>query len=90
MYAGIFSNKEDYECQAKRLIKRAEVLNRVYTEKNTRMINELRCGAEMSSDLAIFGTLLRNYEDKESEDLLLLGGYAENMDLRNFGECELW
>ncbi len=89
MYASIFSNKEEYECQVKRLIKRAESLNRIYLEKNELINKRANCGAEITPELIIFGNLLKNFEN--SEDLYTLKDFAENLQNKESSqECGLW
>jgi hypothetical protein len=90
MYAAIFSDSGNYECQVQRLMKRGAILNGLYQEKNTRMMRELQCGAEISPNLIIFGNLLENF--KESSDFNLLRSYADDLGRQNtlnWG-CALW
>ena len=89
MYAAIFSDKEEYECQIQRLMSRLEVLNDIYIEKNNQMVEELGCGTGTLSNLIVFGSLVRAV--KNSEDLYLLKNIKESLERENkYGGCAVW
>jgi len=89
MYAGIFSDIGEYECQLSRLMKRAEQLVIIYQEKNV-LDKSQGCLGGMESDLVVFENLLRNFGN--SEDIFVIGDYAERLNKLNSnqGSCRLW
>jgi hypothetical protein len=89
MYAGIFSDTEEYECQVERLMNRAEQLTEIYSEKS-RIEQNQGCDGDIESNLLIFGNLLEGYED--SEEILSIGNYAKQLNKinSNEGDCKLW
>lgn len=89
MYAAIFSDKEDYECQLKRVIKRAESLFELYQEKSAFVLEETGCNSEMDIELMQMLSLLRGFED--SEDFYLIHNLAEEINKKYKPEtCKLW
>ena len=89
MYAGIFAEKDLYECQVKRLVLRGEQISLLYEDKVNFLQQRIGCGSEVRSNLAIFNTLLSSFQD--SFDLRTIKTIAGNLDNSNdFGECKLW
>lgn len=87
MYAAIFSDKENYECQTKRLMQRAEELTSLYLDKSE-FLRE-KCDSELDISLLSFKNSARNFED--SGDLMLLDLKVDELKQQNENsECELW
>jgi len=89
MYAGIFSDIDEYECQLSRLMKRAEQLVIIYQEKNV-LDKSQGCSGGMESDLIVFENMLRNFGN--SKDIFVIGNYAKRLNKLNSnrGSCRLW
>jgi len=86
MYAAIFSDKNIYECQIKRLMMRAEELASIY-EKKANLLSQKDCNSNL--DLGIFGASLDNYND--SSDLTSLLNKANEIEGGNeASSCPLW
>lgn len=76
IYGAIFSEPEIYECQVKRLMKRAGELAHLYAAK-TEYLAGKGCGSNLQEDLRTFATLT---DTESSADLAGLGVYAEDLD----------
>lgn len=89
MYAGIFSETDEYECQLKRIMSRAEQLVKIYIEKSN-VEKSVGCSGELEAELIIFGSLLNSYEN--SEELYFIANQAEKLNAENGreGDCKLW
>jgi hypothetical protein len=86
MYAAIFADKEIYECQAKRLMKRASELSSIY-EKKAVLFEERDCSSDL--DIGTFRLLLDNYRD--SSYLGTLSSKADEIKEDNdMALCKLW
>jgi hypothetical protein len=59
VYAGIFSNKENYDCNVKRLLYRAGKIAEVYSEK-VDYLKSRGCSSTIKPDLNIFSSILSN------------------------------
>jgi hypothetical protein len=86
MYAAIFSDKSLYECNLKRLMKRAGTLNEIYLKK----IGLTGCGENLKTDLNLFQSNLDAYDD--SSDLGSLSELAEKINDLNEDNrvCSIW
>src|SRR3990167_9332942 len=62
MYAAIFSDKEIYECQVKRLMKRTKQLAELYKEKEL-LVSQKNCAGELAVDLDLLMGNLENAKD---------------------------
>ncbi|HKL24249.1 MAG TPA: hypothetical protein VJ912_02860 [Candidatus Nanoarchaeia archaeon] len=89
MYAGIFSDVENYECQLKRLIKREQKLSSLYIEKSN-MISHVCSNNELKPLLIILKTNFENYNNSGS--LRRSNNLVEEIKNKNEGswECRLW
>jgi len=88
MYAAIFSDKEVYECQVKRIMQRLENLVELYLDKAI-FIASQGCGSELNSDLIVLGNFAGDLES--SETLFQLNPVAEDLEQENdYAECRLW
>lgn len=86
MYAAIFSDFDIYECQVKRIVKRAGELSSLYERKKGFLENQ---GCASDVDLSSFRNSLNNFQD--SEDLVNIAAVAEDIDSQNRVErCRLW
>jgi len=89
MYAAIFSNPADYECQLKRLMKRTGELSRIYIEKSNFVFLRTGCSSNLNVDLAVLRGFTENFEG--SENIELIYNFAEDLSMKNKGaECRLW
>jgi len=88
MYAGIFSVKDQYECQMKRLMKRANSLSEIYKEKI--LLNTYSsCKSDVLLDLESFISYLNSYSDSKdfkSSNLIL----TELENKNKYSLCRLW
>lgn len=85
MYAGIFSEKEIYECQLKRLMKRLEVLGVIYKEK----VNVMECGEGLLEDLTLLINSAKSLES--SSNLKTIEFNAQEAEKENSQSiCRLW
>ncbi|MDO8623408.1 MAG: hypothetical protein Q7R52_04120 [archaeon] len=89
LYAAIFSDKDIYECQTKRLMKRTEILANIYNAKSS----ELTIKGCESTDIGLkLISLGNNAQIENSEGLILNLGLIEEINQKNevLGECRLW
>ncbi len=88
MYATIFSNKEIYECQVQRLLKRTEELSLLYQEKGLLLIKE-GCQKDLTEELMDFRTEITRIDS--SSKLSNVESLIENIDDKNKKlDCSLW
>lgn len=88
MYAAIFSDKEIYECQVKRLMKRLDSLIELYYEKED-ILKEKGCTQDLRYDLMSLENEANSLQS--SEDLFYMMNIVENIENKNSGaECPLW
>ncbi|MEK6844924.1 MAG: hypothetical protein AABX44_01580, partial [Nanoarchaeota archaeon] len=88
MYAAIFSDKEIYECQVKRLMKRTKQLAELYKEKEL-LLSQRNCPGELAVDLDLLISNLENAKDyKVIQDVSDL---VEEIKKKNeYTKCALW
>ena len=88
MYAAIFSDKEIYECQVERLMKRAKQLAELYKEKEL-LLSQKNCAGELAVDLDLLISRLENAEDyRVINDVADLVEEIKNKN--EYTECALW
>lgn len=88
MYAAIFSDKEVYECQLRRLMKRVGSLALLYRDKSV-LVSDEECNSNLNSDLLSLMNSVNNYGD--SNDLSFLRMSVEQIENKNdIAECRLW
>lgn len=86
MYAGIFSSKDVYECQIKRLMQRVDNLALLYKDKAT-YVAQKNC--ESNLDLLTLSNLANSFEN--SQELFVVSNVAEAIGEENeLGDCKLW
>ncbi|OQA68883.1 MAG: hypothetical protein BWY36_00128 [Candidatus Diapherotrites archaeon ADurb.Bin253] len=94
MYAAIFSDKEEYECQVKRLMNRAKKLFEIYQDKSEFVFKKTRCNSGTDIELMQMISLLGGYQS--SQDLEIINVLAQDIQdkqdnqYRNTEECRLW
>jgi len=88
MYAAIFSNKDVYECQLKRLMMRLKEISLLYVNKE--LITENKgCGGNLGTDLTELSDMTSSFSDSEELGVLKMKAdiiYEKN----NGGICMLW
>ncbi len=86
MYAAIFSDKEVYECQVQRLMKKTQVLARLYNDKNA-IISKAGCSPEVNL-VSLIGI---SQSIGSSEDLVLARSIVKDVKNQNErAKCMLW
>lgn len=86
MYAAIFSEKNQYECQVKRLMKRLGQLSLLYRDKAT-LISKKDCQSNL--ELGLLYIAANNIQDSKS--LSIVGKISEDIDKNNeIAYCKLW
>lgn len=88
MYGAIFSDKEIYECQVKRVMKRLGSLSKIYQDKST-LVSRKNCQTDLNSELLIMESLANGFQS--SQDLSVIQIIADQLDSRNqISLCKLW
>jgi len=88
IYGAIFADKEIYECQVKRLMKRLEQLSQIYYDKS-RFISARGCNSGLESELKVLENSARNFDS--SNDLMSMNTLIENINAKNKEvDCKLW
>jgi len=88
MYAAIFSEKEVYECQLKRLMWRLREISNLYQDKEI-IIAEKKCENNLRLDLNELSNLADNLEN--SGELIIVKMKAEDIEMKNNARrCVLW
>ncbi len=86
MYAAIFSDKELYECQLKRLMERVSELALLYNDK-ANFVSRVDC----NSNLNLIGLSNSAESFDSSNDIIYLSKIAEELEEKNdVAECRLW
>jgi len=90
MYAAIFSNKKDYECQIDRLMNRTEQIYEIYQDKAEFVLKKTNCDSQLDVEIMRMINLLINFQD--SEDLSVISDMSEEIEKKNkaYPECRLW
>lgn len=91
MYAGIFADKEVYECQVKRLMQRISELAKIYQEKST-LTSRVGCNSNTDGDLLILMTASENFaKTGNSAQLNSFTEIVEKInDNNNAASCRMW
>jgi hypothetical protein len=88
MYAAIFSDKDIYECQLKRLMQRIEQLTLLYRDK-ANFVSTAGCNSNLNSDLMQLNTLAKNL--KSSGEIYNLKSLTEDISYKNeIAKCRIW
>lgn len=89
MYAAIFSEKEIYECQLKRVMQRGEQLALLYKDK-AEFVSRVECNSNLNSDLLELGNLENSLGGSENLNNYIIN-LMDNMNQKNnLAECKLW
>ncbi|MDO8468011.1 MAG: hypothetical protein Q7S56_03655 [Nanoarchaeota archaeon] len=89
MFGAIFSDKDVYECQVKRLMKRVDSLTSLYKDKAA-LIRSRECNSNVDNELVALQNAARTFED--SKNLNYISSIAENIGDKNDAnkQCPLW
>ena len=88
MYAAIFSEKDIYECQIKRLMQRVGNLGLLYIDK-AGLVSQKDCNSNLESELSTLNNLAKNL--KTSNNLNSISFLVEDINEKNnLAECRLW
>jgi len=88
MYAAIFSGKEIYECQVKRLMQRTEQLTLLYKDK-ANFVSRTGCDSNLNQDLIQLNNLVKNLDD--STELIAISNVVEDIEDKNdYAQCRIW
>ena len=89
MYSAIFSEKEIYECQLKRVMQRGEQLTLLYLDK-AEFISREGCNTNLNQELLELSNLERGFSGSENFNNYIIS-LTENLKTRNkIAECRLW
>ena len=87
LYAAIFSNKYNYDCNVARLLYRTAAIGEIF-ENKVDLMNARNCNTNLLGKLIYWRGMLQN---STSEDLIDLVNYADNLGKANNAEdCGLW
>jgi len=87
LYPAIFSDAASYECNVKRLMKKASQLALVYRDESNLL--SVKCSVVSGSSLSDFA--IQAAKVNSSSQIALLAGSANIIDSdNNFAECRLW
>jgi len=90
IYAAIFSDKDIYECQIKRLTKRASSLAEIYKEKAF-LMSQRGCTSGAETDLEIFISQLESVQDSSGFSTQGIKYLIEDIKQQNENSmCRLW
>jgi hypothetical protein len=88
IYSAIFSDKEVYECQVKRLMQRTEQLASLYWDKASFM-SKRGCNSDLTTDLLVLKNSVKDVES--SKDLDSVDIIVEQINgKKDFEECEVF
>ncbi len=88
MYAAIFSNKDVYECQLKRLMLRLKEISLIYRDKEL-VTKSKGCDENLGADLSELSDIASNFES--SEELGVVKMKIDTVyDKNQARECMLW
>jgi len=89
MYAAIFSEKTNYECEVKRLMQRVNSLAKIYKDKGD-FISRAGCSSSLNNELEMLISATENFSGAENLALII----ADVQDLGEKNEensqCKLW
>lgn len=87
LYAAIFSDVDNYECNLKRIMKRTSDLSEIYAEK-ARFISVRGCETDLIPELNLMNELSSNFkDDKDLAQIQILG---QEIDNKNIAVCKLF
>jgi len=88
MYAAVFSTKDVYECQLKRLMQRTEQLSNIYINKED-IISKQGCSTELNQKLIELKNSAKSLQDSSNlKNLYPISKEIENIN--HYSACSLW
>ena len=89
MYAAVFSDKEIYECQLKRVMQRGEQLALIYKDKAD-FISREGCTTNLNQELLELSNLKNQLDSSQNLNNYMVN-LAKNIEAKNnLAECKLW
>lgn len=89
MYAAVFSDKEIYECQLKRVMQRGEQLALIYKDK-AQFISREGCTTNLNQELLELSNLENQLGDSQNLNNYMVNLANELEAKNNLEECKLW
>ncbi len=89
MYAAIFSDKNVYECQLKRVMQRGEQLALLYQDK-ANLISREGCNTNLNQELSSLGSLEDSFEGSSNLNNYMVNLVEDVEKRNNLAECKLW
>ena len=89
MYAAVFSDKEIYECQLKRVMQRGEQLSLIYKDK-AQFISREGCTTNLNQKLLELSNLENQLDDSQNLNNYIINLANELEKRNNLEECKLW
>ena len=87
MYAGIFSDKEIYDCNVKRLMYRLGKISEIFAKK-TDLMNARDCNTNLKADLILLSSMAMN---TTSDNLVAMNNFVKQLETKNEKEvCGVW
>lgn len=87
MWGAIFSNKDNYDCNVDRLMYRTGSIARLFYKK-VDLMDARDCESRLKGNLIVWSGMVDN---SSSDDLIMLNGFAEDLEKMNDGElCGVW
>ncbi|MEK6891357.1 MAG: hypothetical protein AABX03_04440 [Nanoarchaeota archaeon] len=87
IYAGIFSSKDNYECNIKRIMKRTNKLTNLYIEKS-KFVSGKGCGTNLQQELSLLSEASSKLDN--SRDLSVIKILSDDINEKNMGVCRLF
>ena len=88
MYSAIFSNKEIYECNLKRIMKRLENLALIYNDKAD--IVSGKCDTNLKPDLTALIIIAKNFGSSSDLTIIKMGSDSAKEKNDDNQKCKLW
>ena len=90
MYAAIFSDKDIYECQLKRIMQRTSQLSLLYRDK-ANLISKQGCSSNLNPKLSELSSIANNFETSESfKNDYMVNLVKEIQEENKDSMCRLW
>jgi len=90
MYAAIFSDKEIYECQVQRLMKRVNELSKLYQDKIS-VISRSGCNSNLGPELDALSSLAKGVQSSANLGFALISTVKTIEEDNSYAsECKLW
>lgn len=86
IYGAIFSEKEIYDCNVRRLLQRTGKIAEVLSEKAD-LMNARGCNTNLQADINVWRGLTGN---ATADEIISLNQIAKNLNRRNVEQCSLW